>query len=129
MTTLAPFIDAEKAVVLTLENLVASGSIDTETPKNLVALVPFIRVSRFGGQSTRWEDNPRIDVDVFCTRDLRTQGLALALACQARLLSFPHVTSVGVIDEVDTDISPNETPWQNTALRHITSSYKVTVRR
>lgn len=127
---LGPFIDAEKAVVLLLADLVASHSIDIETPKDLAARLPFIRVERLGGQSTRWDDSPRVDVGVFCAKGFRTDGMALALACQARLLSFPHaIDNVGVIDSVDTDVSPNEVPWANAAIRFITSSYRINSRR
>lgn len=125
------FPDAEEAVRLLLADLVAVGSTGTETPSNMPdAILPFIRVSRFGGQADQWTDSPRIDVDVFVARGSRTDGVTLAATCLARLLSFPHVIpTVGVIDRVDVDVSPNEVPWINTDLRLITSSFKVTVRR
>lgn len=127
---LTPFVDAEKAVLQLLADLVAAHCIDTETPKDLASRLPFIRVESLGGQSTQWEDSPRIDVDVFGPRLTRSVGWDLVRACQARLLSFPHlIPGVGVIDSVSVDGDPNETPWQNTQIRHFTSSYKVTVRR
>lgn len=127
--TLGSFIDAEKAVVLLLTDLVASQSISIEAPNDLATRLPFIRVQRIGGQSTRWDDSPRVDVGIFCAKKFRTDGLTLALACQARLLSFPHHTAEGVIDSVETDVSPNEVPWANASIRLITSSYRINVRR
>lgn len=134
VTPVAPalrsFIDAERGAVFLLADLVDAGSCAIQTPNDLLDHLPFIKVERIGGQSTRWDDSPRIDVAVYCLRESRGQGVALALACQARLLSFPHaIPDVGVIDSVETDVSPNEVPWANAAIRLITSSYRVTVRR
>lgn len=126
---LAPFIDTEKAVLLLLADL-ADGNVDIETPSDLQDHLPFVRVERLGGQGTRWTDSPRIAVDVFAARGSRSSAVSLAFACQARLLSFPHVIdSVGVIDKVVTDISPNEVPWPNDNVLLVTSSYQVSVRR
>jgi hypothetical protein len=126
---LGPFVDAERAVVLLLEPL-AVGNTDIDTPDDLAAHLPFVKVYRIGGQGDRWNDAPRIDVDVFAARGSRTTALDLIRQCQATLLSFPHlIDDVGVIDRVDVDVTPNEVPWQNTDIVRFTSSYKVTVRR
>lgn len=126
---LGPFVDAELAVINVVSDMVASD-VDIETPSNLQDVLPFIRVTRIGGQSTQMSDSPRIDVDVFGAAGSRTDTKNLALAVQARLLSFPHVLDgVGVIDRVDTDVSPNQVPWNNARVLLFTSSYKVSVRR
>ena len=125
---LAPFVDAERAVVQLLTET-AAGNIDVDVPENLQNVLPFVRVSRIGGQGDRWSDSPRIDVFVYCARGSRSSGLTLAQQCQALLLSFPHVTDAGVVDSVETDVPPNEVPWQNSEILLFTSSYKVTVRR
>lgn len=127
--SLGRFVKAELAVITLLADLV-DGHADVETPSDLEKHLPFVRVSRIGGQGTRESDSPRIDVDVFVARGSRSDGEEIAADCYARLLSFPHVIpDVGVIDTVAVDVSPNEVPWPNAAVLQFTSSYSVTVRR
>lgn len=124
-----PFVDAELAIVTLLGDMVAEGSIDIESPANVQDIVPFIRVERIGGPSTQLSDSPRIAIDIFGAVGTRPATSTLAFAVQARLRSYPHVIAgVGVIDRVDTDISPNQVPWNNDAVILYTASYKVTVR-
>lgn len=126
---LSPFPDVELLLVTLLADL-ADGNIDIETPADLQDHLPFIRVTRIGGQGTRWSSAPHIDVDALVGVGNRSAGMALAQACEARLSSFPHVIpDVGVIDTVATDVSPNEVPWNDPAVLLFTSSYTVTVRR
>lgn len=126
---LTPFVDAELAVVALLTDMVDEGHIDIEAPSNVQDILPFIRVERIGGVSTQLSDSSRIAVDVFGAKGNRTPTKALALNVDARLRSFPHVIAgVGVIDRVDTDISPNQVPWNNDAVILFTASYKISVR-
>lgn len=125
-TALAPFPDLEKAVI---ELLTGMGTLDTETPADLIDHLPFIRVERLGGNDDFFTDAGRLDVDVFGPRGERSATGDLARLVQQALIRGPHVLSNCVIDTVTTDVSPNEVPWGNQSIRLFTSSYRITARR
>lgn len=127
MADLAPFPDVEQAVISLLTGL---GTADTETPSNLVANLPFIRVNRIGGTNDRITDAARVDVNIYAVK--RTDAATLAETVRQRMLSYPHVITIPVacvLDDVITDVAPNEVPWGDPAIRRFTSSYRVTARR
>lgn len=124
MTALAPFVDAEAALIELLAELATA---DVQTPPTLEANLPFIRVIQLGGLDDRWNAYPRVDVDCYAAQ--RSDAKALAEAVHQRLLNFPFVTGAGVIDKVETDVMPNEVPWANAFVRRFTAAYKVSVRR
>lgn len=125
MPDLAIFPDIETAVLLLLDDLGATTGI--ETPNNLALVCPFIRVRSLGGSDDRFNDHSRIDLDVFSP--LRVTAKSLAELVRQRLLSFPHVLTSCVIDEVTTEVSPQEIPWSNTAIRLVAATYSATTRR
>lgn len=121
---LASYIDIESAVIEVLAGL---GTLDVNTPSDLLGNLPFIRVMRVGGNDNRITDTARIDIDVFDVQ--RTVASSLSRQVQQTLLAFPHSVAAGVIDEVTTTLSPSEVPWSNTSIQLFAASYTVTARR
>ena len=124
MVDLAAFPDVEVAVMDLIEDLATVG---TTTPADLIQQLPFVRVLRFGGSDDRFTDSPRIDIDVF--ESTRPLAFTLAETIRARLLSFPHVINGVVIDKATTLVGPQEVPWSDPNVRHLTASYTVALRR
>lgn len=124
MNNLAPFPDMEAALIELVQDLATA---DVETPSVLDDVLPFIRVTRIGGNDDFFTDSGRMDVDVFASQ--RTQASSLARTVRQRLGKGAVVLSDCVIDTVTTDVSPNEVPWGNPTIKLFTASYRITARR
>lgn len=117
------FLDVEVALVVELDQF-ASGRTGTETPANLQAALPFIRVTRRGGPDDHVSDYPRVDVDVFAAT--RAAGVALSSTIRDHLRFGFSITGV---DRVVTESSAQELPWEDPGVRRWTSTFQVVTRR
>jgi hypothetical protein len=124
---LASFPDIETAIMDLLEDLVGTDSIGTSTTPDLGNLLPFIRVTRFGGADDRITDTARVDIDVFGAT--RPDAYPLAETVRQRMLAAPHTVNGVVIGTVTTDAAPTEVPWDDQLIRRWTASYQVKARR
>lgn len=124
MADLTVFPDIEAGL---LELLADFGTCGTVVPADLDGTLPFVRVSRFGGGDDRISDTGFVDIDTFAVR--RADAYQLAESVRQRLISGPHVLTVGTFDVVGTNTGPHEVPWANTGVRRFTAAYQVTTRR
>lgn len=96
----------------------------TETPANLVAVLPLIQVTGIGGSGNAYDfENPRADLDVFAA----TRGDARHLAQQVHdwlLRNLPGQTlgAGSAVLTVTEFMAPTWTPYDNTNLRRFTLS-------
>ncbi|TDC02281.1 hypothetical protein E1091_01140 [Micromonospora fluostatini] len=125
-TPLRRFPDVQRALVTILEPLAGAGRAGVETPTDLQAKLPFIRVLRIGGGSDRLSDFAVVDVDVFAA----SYGAAELLAERVRqLLTGPPLRAgAAVLDRITCDSGPVELPWAP-GVRRFGATYQVTARR
>ncbi|MFG1872151.1 hypothetical protein [Micromonospora arborensis] len=121
------FPDVQAALVVLLEGL-AGGPAHTgiETPEDLLAATPFIRVRRIGGTSDHLHDWATVEVDVFHT----TYRGGEERAERVRELLTGTKLRVGpmVLDNVICQVSPTELPW-GPGIRRFGATYRVVSRR
>ena len=134
MPELAAFPDVEQALMDLLADLVVDREdVGIIIPIDLQKRVlsdsprPVIRVRCIGGSDDRFFDNPRVDVEVFAAS--RAVAMPLAEAIRQRLISKPRLTAFGVIDRADTEVRPQEIPYDDPDIRRISATYRLSTRR
>lgn len=97
-----------------------------ETPADLEARLPVIRVGRVGGSDERFSLHPRIDVDVFAA----TADAARILANEVRdaLVMLTGPVNGAVIRGVRCDSGPSRLPWDNGDIYRRGATYTVSLR-
>lgn len=117
---------AETVLVTALAAQFPAARVLTETPANLVEVLPCIQVTRFGGVDDVLSfDEATLDVDVYAaTRDdARSLGEQVRGYLRGEL---PGQTVAGAfVLRVRTLSAPSWTPHTNTGLRRFTSSYQI----
>jgi hypothetical protein len=122
---LAPFVDAELAVMDVLEAIAPAVA---WTGTDLADALPQIQVRRVGGDDDGTTDRARVVVSVFAGR--AAQARELAEAARQRLVSHAHATPSGVIDKVRTEVGPQPVPTSDpAAVRRRDAIYRVFLRR
>lgn len=108
--TVARFPDIHRLLLAVLEDLAGGPEhLGTQTPADLAARLPFIRVARIGGPSDRISDYARVAVDVFAATYIEAEALA---ALVHELLTGTRLRAGGaVVDRVGVDQAPVELPW------------------
>lgn len=129
MADLAPWPDIAYVLSDLLADLFPADHVwRGRTPPNLEELLPLCRIRRIGGAAIdQITDRPRVDVDVY--GDTYPKARDLAMACEQRILSYPHRTVNGVLDWAEPEVGPREVPYSNTAVRLITATYLTSLRR
>jgi hypothetical protein len=129
--TLTPYPDVTRAVCDLLEDL---GTTGTETPADLEANLPYIRVTRTGGADDLVTDTATVSVDVFAAN--ATDAKDTAEQARQRLTLGPFGTGTsfatghGRIDRARTVTAPQMLPPTDTDnLRLVVASYQVQMRR
>jgi len=129
---LTGFPDIPHAVCDLLASL-ANGA-DIETPADLQSQVPWIRVTRTGGQSDLITDTASLVVDVFASG--ATEGATIAEKIRQRLITGPFRSDVsfrtnhGQVDRAFCSVGPTLLPpTDSDNLRLVTASYNVSMRR
>lgn len=104
------FPDVHRLLLAVLEDLAGGeGHLGTQTPADLAARLPFIRVARIGGPSDRISDYARVAIDVFGATYAEAEALA---ALVHELLTGTRLRAGGaVVDRVGVDQAPVELPW------------------
>lgn len=130
MTDPPSFVDVEAALEEVLADLVATDRVVTWTGTDLQQLLatgPLIKVTRLGGDATRFTAVPRVDIGVYAT----TEAVASPLADRVldRLLGRAHATAAGVIDRTEVEVLPHEVPYDDDGVRLVTATYRVSTRR
>lgn len=113
----------------------------TETPHDLARELPVIRVRRIGGQDTVLTlDVANIDVDAYAIGEAAATALAeqvrtsLRLNAEGQTIAGVEETQLtpaeppALIAQVDTISAPKWVPYDNTALRRISATYRIAIR-
>lgn len=130
--TLAVYPDVPHAVCDLLASL-ANGA-DIEAPADLESQLPWIRVTRTGGESDRVSDTATVVVDVMASG--ATQAWDIAKLALQRLIRGPFLSDVsfrtahGQVDKAKVNVGPALLPpTDSDNLRLVTATYTVSVRR
>lgn len=123
--TILRFPDVQRVLVADLTALVAADHIAIETPTDLAARLPFVRVMRTSGPSDRINDFANVDIDVWA--DTYTAGEMLAEQIRQRLVGPPP--PIPKFDRIDCPIGPRELPWGDGTIRRFNATYEVVSRR
>lgn len=119
------FPDVARILVEDLEVLAGAGHTGVQTPVDLVAVLPFVRVLRVGGGSGRINDYPTIEVDVFAATYAEAERLAELV--RQRLVGPPPAQPL--LDRADCETGPHELPWGDGEIRRFGATYTVVARR
>lgn len=121
------YAEAETVLVAAAVAHFTGKRICTETPNDLAAVLPAIRITRFGGASDYIYtfDNPRVDFDCYAASRGAAQTLAYDVRAWVRTI-LPGTTigndTIGrafVARAQDFD-GPRFSPYDNTSLRRFT---------
>jgi hypothetical protein len=124
------FLPVHRALarLLTAAGLVAPDAIGSETPGDLQARMPYVRIVRVGGGSDLVNDYPQVDIDVFATTSRAGEDLAERIR-QFLTLPAPAYTSGVLLDRIDCLTAATERPWADTRVRRYGATYRVVSRR
>ncbi len=111
------------------EGIVPLGRAGSQTPADLLANLPFIRINRVGGASDEVSDRPVIDVDVFHETSLQGQAFADEIRHFLTMTDLPVIYGYGAVDRIVCLTGPRELPWADTRVRRFGATYRVTTRR
>lgn len=122
------FPDVQKVLAALLAPLAGGpGHAGSETPEDLQAVLPYIRiVRRPGGPSDHVNDYATVVIDVFAAR----YDIAEPLAEDVRqlLIGGPHAVGRAVLDRITCPGGPSELPW-GPGVRRFGATYRVVSRR
>lgn len=132
--TLAVYPDVPHAVCDLLASLPGVNGAGIEAPVDLQSQVPWIKVTRTGGESNRVTDTASLVVDVFASG--ATEAWDIAKLALQRLIRGPFLSDVsfrtahGQVDKALVNVSPAlQPPTDSDNLRLVTATYTVSVRR
>lgn len=125
MPTLMRFPDVARVLADDLEAIVGSGHTGGETPVDLLAKLPFVRILRIGGPSDPHNDYPTVDIDVYAAT--YTEAELLAERIRQRIVGPPPAARV--LDKAQCTVSPFEAPWPDDTIRRFNATYALTTRR
>ncbi|MBF9135324.1 hypothetical protein I0C86_41475 [Plantactinospora sp. S1510] len=120
------FPDVQRVLVTLLEPLAGVGRTGIETPGDLQSKLPFVRVIRTGGPSTRTSDYATVDVDVFAASYAAAEPLAERI--RQYLTGPPLSSGAAVLDRITCESAAAELPWAP-GIRRLSATYRVTARR
>lgn len=122
------FPDVEQVVGEALRAAVGlpAGHVDSETPDDLDAQLPFLQVVRYGGPDDGVTDQAAVDVDWFA--GTRTEALDLARRGHQALTAGRLAYGSAFVDAVTTTVGVVERPRRG-GIRRFGGSYTVSVRR
>lgn len=99
-----------------------------DTPADLTAL-PVVVVRRLpaGGDQTLTLDQAIVDVDVYHQDRASSRLLSEQIRSDLRLRLNGYTSGGGTVARVETAAAPGWVPYDNTALRKFTATYRITV--
>lgn len=119
------FPDVQRVLVADLEAVAGVDHTGIETPEDLAAALPFIRIRRSGGGSDRLNDFATVDVDCFATT--YTEAEQLAERVRQRVVGPPP--PIAVLDRATCEVGPRELPWGDGQIRRFAATYQIAARR
>lgn len=124
-----PLANAVQVVRTYLAGAFPDARVVTETPNDLVKELPVIRVRRIGGHDAVYTlDVATIDVDAYEGDEVKAYGLAEQIRTSLRLHAEGQTVDGALIAQVDTISAPKWVPYDNTALRRISATYRIAIR-
>lgn len=117
-------VSAEPVLVAWLTGAFPDARVVTETPADLAANVPCIRVRRIGGADEAvWTfDNPTMDFDCYAVGRAAARDLAYAVRASLRRDLPGQIVAGAFVLSCRTFSGPVWTPYDNTDLRRFTYS-------
>lgn len=133
-STLAPFSSVEETVKNLLEarfpQLAEDGHVRRDF-NDVESNLPYANIVKIGGQRTKQEDFPVVDIDIFAATQAETETWAEQI--DAFLLGGERRIVVGgrvvVVDTVLTNVSPRQLPWADSGVRRFGMTYNLVLRR
>lgn len=133
MITVDTFPDVEDGLCSAIAELLGAAidpdNVDTRTPIDLQARLPFITVNRHGGHADLLNDHPAIDIACYAS----TRGDARILACAVmEWLIGDRPVRLRPRGRIDTTIctaAPFEVPYPDPVIRRFVASYQGSLRR
>lgn len=126
--------DIEDVLIDVIELLRPDLGVDSETPSDLQARLPFVRVTLVTGRDDGRGWNPAgtsdysvVDIDVFA--ESRQSAYACAQDLRSRLTAGPHRFGEVVIDWVRTEEKPRVLPWEDDNIWRFGATYRTSARR
>lgn len=119
------FPDVQRVLVDALTVFVGPDRTDIETPDDLQARLPFVRIVRTGGGRGRLNDLATVEIDVFAGSYAQAQPLAESIS---QWLCGPP-PPIPVLDRVVCAVAPRELPWGDVNVRRLGATYQVVTRR
>jgi hypothetical protein len=119
------FPDVQALLVDALGVWVGADNVDTETPEDLQARLPFIRVERLGGGRGQVSDSPSVEIQVYASTYAEVSLLAERI-CQWLCGPPPPLPQ---IDKAVCTSAPVEIPYGDVRIRRLVASYQLTTRR
>lgn len=118
------YADAEALLVT---YLAPAGTVSTDLPNAAQGQMPFIQVTRIGGQDDYLTDVANVDLDCFGTT--RTQAMDCARAVQGLMLQLRHTRVNGVlVDQVESILGPTWVNFQDEHLQRYVMTYAISSR-
>lgn len=87
----------------------------------------FVQASLGGGADDGLTDESIVNVAVFAPT--RSHAYAMAEVIRQAITRGPLIVGPVVIDRVTTEVKPRRLPWDNTSIRRIEATYRVSARR
>lgn len=121
------YLPPEQVVVAYLTGACGLKGVAVEDPEDLLAHLPFAKVTRVGGPTDFITDQGTIDVDVFHTT--RTTASDTAHLVHNRMLALRGIQVSGcLIDDVDVLMAPRWVDYEDEHARRYVASYTISSR-
>lgn len=122
-------VDVEAAVAEWLRGQLGAGHrVVTETPADLVAALPLVRVDRIGGSDYSVVfDRATVDVDCWHVDRLSARALALTVHGLLRYGLPGQRIPGGVVCTVGTGSAPGWRTWDDSTIRRFGGTYQIVV--
>jgi hypothetical protein len=121
------FANIQAILVAYLSTLPGASGVATKTGTLSASGMPFIRVQRIGGADDWFNDDSRVDIDVFAVDEVTAQQMAESVRT-AMIGMSGHDFSGRTIDHVETTLAPIWVDYQNELVQRYVASYTVTSR-
>lgn len=121
------YLPPEQVVVTYLTGTCGLAAVAVEDPYDLLATLPFAKVTRVSGPTDYVTDTATVDVDSFNTD--RATALATANSVHLRMLALRGTQVDGcLIDDVDVLMSPTWVDYEDEHARRYVATYILSTR-
>jgi|SRR5882762_2634294 len=121
------FANIQAILVTYLATLTGIAAVSTKTGTLVASGMPFVRVQRIGGSDDWFNDDARVDIDVFASTELAAWQYSDNVR-QAMIGMSGHDFSGRTIDHVETTVAPSWRDYQNELVQRYVATYTITSR-